>query len=148
MHWDARVLSGRMSVLALLSAVAIGAAGCAPSVLVPCRELQHLKLGMSKAEVIARLGAPVQEYPLDGASGQVRRDVDWGLNYSQPGWDGVAWDGVRLRLEFAKDQLVHVSSFRKVPFSTGIEESLFRLERGQPPYVGPNFEQYLCVTSY
>jgi hypothetical protein len=45
-------------VLSMMCVVALSDVACTPSVLVPCKELRGLQLGMSRADAISRLGAP------------------------------------------------------------------------------------------
>lgn len=83
---------------------------------------------MSRDEIVARLGEPVGEFAQDGSMMQVRKEVDWILDYDIDGaWD----DGARLTVEMSKGRLVYVEGYRKKLFAADIgEEPLFHLDGG------------------
>ena len=129
--------------VAVWALASIGVA-CERSVVVPCEGLRSLRVGMSRADVVARLGDPIDEFPFDGSRMQVRQEVDWILDCdTDDGWD----DGVTLLLEMSKGRLAHVSSYRKPMFSASEdeEEQLFGFDHEGSPKEGPGFEKYLCV---
>ena len=64
--------NGRFVVI--VTVVAVQVIACArPSVRVSCEQLRSLRIGMSKEDVIQRLGQPVTQFAQDSSGMQVQR---------------------------------------------------------------------------
>ena len=142
MQGDRTVTRNNGRFVVIVTVVAVQVIACArPSVRVSCEQLRSLRIGMSKEDVIQRLGQPVTQFAQDSSGMQVPKGVDWILNYGRHDTS----DGVRLFAEFSRGRLVYVTAYRKPLLDDSVgQELLFTLDTDGVPHEGADLSKWVC----